>query len=213
MALQRRLDLDRVVIVQPSFYGTDNAATLDGPRQLGPQRARGVAVIDDKTSRETLDAMAAAGMRGVRLNLETAGEADPAAAARKLGAAVAQIAGRGWHLQVHTRIAVIAALADALDALPVPLVVDHFGGAKAALGPEQPGFAALVALLGSGKAYLKISGAYRISTRPPIAPTRRRWHGRSSPPIPSGFSGAAIGRTPAPRARPADRPPISALSS
>src|SRR3712207_6564720 len=41
LALQRALRLDRVVIVQPSVYGTDNRATLDGMRQLGPQRARG----------------------------------------------------------------------------------------------------------------------------------------------------------------------------
>ena len=37
--------MDRVVIVTPSVYGTDNSATLDGIRQLGPKRARGVAVI------------------------------------------------------------------------------------------------------------------------------------------------------------------------
>ena len=50
------LRLERVVIVQPSVYGTDNSCTLDGIRQLG-NRARGVAVIDDKTSDADLDAM------------------------------------------------------------------------------------------------------------------------------------------------------------
>jgi predicted TIM-barrel fold metal-dependent hydrolase len=79
LALQRRLRRDRVVIVQPSFYGVDDAATLEGLRQLGPRRARGVAVIDDKTSPQALDDMDKAGIRGIRLNLETAGEIDPAA--------------------------------------------------------------------------------------------------------------------------------------
>ena len=37
------LRLERVVIVQPSVYGTDNTCTLDGMRALG-DRARGVAV-------------------------------------------------------------------------------------------------------------------------------------------------------------------------
>src|SRR2546425_405331 len=68
--LQRALKLDRVVIVQPSVYGTDNSCTVDGVRQLG-QRGRGVAVIDKATPRAALEEMNAAGVRGVRLNLET----------------------------------------------------------------------------------------------------------------------------------------------
>lgn len=60
LELQRDLHLDRVVIVQPSVYGTDNSCTIDGIRQLGP-RARGVAVIDKSVSRMALEDMAAAG--------------------------------------------------------------------------------------------------------------------------------------------------------
>jgi predicted TIM-barrel fold metal-dependent hydrolase len=52
----------------------------------------------------------------------------------------------------------------------VPTVFDHFGGAQAALGPAQPGFADLVDLVRSGKAYVKISGAYRASTQAPDYP-------------------------------------------
>ena len=66
LALQKALRMDHVVIVTPSVYGADNAATLDGMRQLGPQRARGVAVIDSKTSTSDLDAMHRAGVRGIR---------------------------------------------------------------------------------------------------------------------------------------------------
>ena len=47
------------------------------------------------------------------------------------------------------------------------MVFDHFGGAQAALGVGQPGFANLVTLVRSGRAYVKISGAYRASTRGP----------------------------------------------
>src|SRR5260221_11964850 len=35
LELQRTLHLGRVVIVQPSVYGTDNRCTLDGMRRLG----------------------------------------------------------------------------------------------------------------------------------------------------------------------------------
>jgi predicted TIM-barrel fold metal-dependent hydrolase len=170
LALQRFLHLDRVVVVTPSIYGTDNSATLEGMRRLGRARARGVAVIDERTPDAALDDMARAGISGIRVNVETIGEFDPDVAARKLRAAIDRAKDRGWHVQVYTRLAVISALADQIGASPVPVVFDHFGGARAARGPEQPGFGALVALLRSGKAYVKISGGYRSSSQAPDYP-------------------------------------------
>src|SRR5207237_9968489 len=79
LTLQKHLKMDRVVIVQPSVYATDNSATLDGLRQLGPERARGVAVIDEKTTPAQLDELAEGGIRGIRLNLESGGVTGPAA--------------------------------------------------------------------------------------------------------------------------------------
>ena len=177
LALQKALHMDHVVIVTPSVYGTDNAATLDGMKQLGPQRARGVAVIDDKTGAAELDAMERAGVRGIRVNLEQAGIVDPAASAKKLEAAVQQIKGRPWHLQMYTRLPVIEALKAQLAAVPVPLVFDHFAGADAALGPQQAGFGTVLDMVRSGKAYVKVSGAYRASAQAPdyadVAPLAR----------------------------------------
>ena len=45
--------------------------------------------------------------------------------------------------------------------------VRSFPGAQAALGARQPGFAAVLDLVKSGKAYVKISGAYRASKAAP----------------------------------------------
>jgi predicted TIM-barrel fold metal-dependent hydrolase len=87
-----------------------------------------------------------------------------------LQAAIARVRDRGWHVQVYTTLGMIAALKDLVAASPVPVVFDHFGGARAALGPGQPGFADLLALVRSGKAYVKISGAYRASTLAPDYP-------------------------------------------
>jgi predicted TIM-barrel fold metal-dependent hydrolase len=166
LALQRALRLSRVVIVQPSVYGSNNSCTLDGMRRLG-KRARGVAVIDAATSNAALDEMHRAGIRGVRVNLATAGESDPAQARRDLAAAVARVAPLGWHVQVYTELSVIAALQEELSQLGVPVVFDHFGGATAAGGVEQPGFAALLALVRTGHAYVKVSAAYRSSDKAP----------------------------------------------
>ena len=161
-ALHKALRIERVVIVTPSVYGTDNSATLFGIKARGAT-ARGVAVIDDKTPESDLDAMAKAGIRGIRLNLATGGVSDPAVGRPRFQAAVERVKNRGWHIQLFTSLAMISAIKDLVAASPVPVVFDHFGGAQAALGPEQPGFSDLLELVKSGKAYVKISGAYRAS--------------------------------------------------
>ncbi|HEV2334130.1 MAG TPA: ROK family protein [Stellaceae bacterium] len=175
-ALQQALHLSRVVIVQPSVYGSDNSCTLDGMRQLG-SRARGVAVIDEATTKAALDQMHAAGIRGVRVNLATAGESDPSQARRNLAAAVSRVAPLGWHVQVYTELSVIAALKDEVPGLGVPIVFDHFGGARASGGVDQAGFAALLALVAGAHAYVKVSAAYRSSEKAPayddVAPLAR----------------------------------------
>lgn len=165
-ALHRALHMPRVVIVTPSVYGTDNAATLFGMKARGAN-ARGIAVIDDRTPDSALDDMGRAGVRGIRLNLATTGVTDPAVARQRLQAAMERMSRRGWHVQMYTTLSVIAAIKDLVAAAPVPVVFDHFGGAQAALGVQQPGFADLVELVRVGKACVKISGAYRSSTNAP----------------------------------------------
>jgi len=164
--LHAALGIARVVIVQPSVYGTDNACTLDAVRQLG-SRARAVVVIDDGTSDADLDDMHARGARGIRLNLATAGQTDPEVARGLFERAAERLEPRGWHIQMYTQLSVIEALAETVRQAPVPVVFDHFGGARAAPGSRQPGFAALVELVREGSAHVKISAAYRISDQGP----------------------------------------------
>ncbi len=175
-ALHRALHMERVVIVTPSVYGTDNSATLYGMKARGAN-ARGVAVIGETTPEGDLDAMGLAGVRGIRLNLATAGQVDPAVGRRRFQAAAARMKSRGWHIQMYTNLAVVAGIKDLVLDSSAPAVFDHFGGVQAALGLDQPGFADLLDLVRSGRAYVKISGAYRASSRAPdyadVAPFAR----------------------------------------
>jgi predicted TIM-barrel fold metal-dependent hydrolase len=165
--LHKALRMQRVVIVTPSVYGTDNSATLWGMKARG-NNARGVAVIDDKTPESELDAMARAGIRGIRINLATGAAApDPAAARKRFQAAAERVKARRWHIQMYVTLPVISSIKDLVLASPVPVVFDHFGRAQAALGVGQAGFSDLVELLRSGKAYVKVSGAYRVSHQGP----------------------------------------------
>jgi predicted TIM-barrel fold metal-dependent hydrolase len=168
-ALHKALHIQRVVIVTPSVYGTDNSATLFGMKARGND-ARGVAVIDDKTTESELDALGKAGIRGIRINLATSGVSDPNIGRSRLQNAIERMKSRGWHIQVYADTPVVSAVKDLVAAAPMPVVFDHFGGAQADLGLEQPGFADLLALVKSGKAYVKISGAYRLSKLAPDYP-------------------------------------------
>ncbi|GAA4331287.1 amidohydrolase family protein [Pigmentiphaga soli] len=164
-ARQRALGLQRAVIVQSSAYGTDNACLRAALGELGGA-ARGVAVVAAGVPDAELDALAAAGVRGLRINLESAGERDPASAARALQAAAGIARGRGWHVQVYTHPDVLLALRPVVESLPVPLVLDHFGRVDAAGGSSSPGFLLLRDWLRDGRVYVKLSAPRRVARDP-----------------------------------------------
>jgi predicted TIM-barrel fold metal-dependent hydrolase len=174
--LHDRLHMERVVIVTPSVYGTNNDCTVDAIRQLRPH-ARGVAVVAPETTASELDELRRGGIRGIRLNFETVGITDPNVALERFRLASAQVAKHGLHIQINTRLSVLEPLESEIARGPATVVFDHFAQAEAARGVDQPGFAVLVRLLKSGRAYAKVSSAYRISTRPPdyadVAPLAR----------------------------------------
>src|SRR3982074_1372477 len=123
-ALHQALRLQRVVIVTPSVYGTDNSATLWGMKARGGN-ARGVAVIDDKTPESELDAMGREGVCGIRLNLSTGGTNDPAAGRERSPRALERMKNRNWHVQMNTNLAMVSATRDLVATSPVPVVFDH----------------------------------------------------------------------------------------
>src|SRR5215475_10471357 len=89
----------RFVIVQPSFYGTDNTLLLESLDAL-EGAGRGVAVIEGAaTPLATLAEFARRGVRGLRLNLYS-----PVTSAPPLEVAFAALAAPardlGWHVEV-----------------------------------------------------------------------------------------------------------------
>jgi DNA-binding FadR family transcriptional regulator/predicted TIM-barrel fold metal-dependent hydrolase len=159
------LGLQRGVVVTPSIYGTDNRATLAALRRA-PDRLRGVAVIDPGASDTELAELHAAGVRGVRANLLFAGGIGLAAAE----SVARRVAPLGWHLEVLLPIGDMPDFADRMKALPVPVVVDHMGHTPPAAIRGNPGFEGLLRLVGDGRAWVKLSGAYRVTAEgPPFA--------------------------------------------
>jgi len=118
-ALHKALGIQRVVIVTPSVYGTDNSSSLYGMKARGND-ARGVAVINDKTPESELDALHQAGMRGIRLNLKTGGIKDPAVAVQMFQASAERMKKRNWHIQLNVTMAMMTAIKAQLAASPAP---------------------------------------------------------------------------------------------
>ena len=130
-ALRDRLGFDRNVIVQASCHGTDNAATLEAiARSDG--RARGVAVVDPGIDEDALAALHAGGIRGIRFNFLKR-LVDDAPRDRFLD--VAARLPEGWHVVVYFEADILDELRGFLDAIPVPLVIDHMGRPDVTQGP------------------------------------------------------------------------------
>ncbi|MBN1959051.1 MAG: amidohydrolase family protein [Desulfuromonadales bacterium] len=151
------LGLDRAVIVHPSVYGTDNRATLEAIKK-GGKNFRGVAVVDEDIDFSELEDMHQAGIRGVRINLLFEGGIGMSGV-KKLTQKVAPL---GWHLQVLIDVSEFDEL-DTLGDLPVDVVFDHMGHMPTAKGLNDPGFVKMLKMLERGHAWVKLSGAYRIS--------------------------------------------------
>lgn len=168
-ALHRALHIERVVIVTPSAYGTDNSSTIYGMKARGPN-ARGIAVVNDKTPDSEFESLSKAGFRGARIISGFSGPNDPASVRPLYQSAVNRFRNHNWMIEMYTNLAVISAIKDLVHASPMPTVFDHFGGLQPELGLEQAGFADLLGLIRSGNAYMKISAAYRSSTKAPDYP-------------------------------------------
>lgn len=159
-----RHGVGHLVLVQPSVYGTDNSLLLQALR-VQPGRHRGVVVLADDVGDIELDAMHAAGVRGVRLNLVSpVGEAvDVGARFRRLAPRLHE---RGWHLQWYVGADALAGLVRLHGGGAPVCVLDHLAGLHAGLADDHPAWSALAALAAGG-AWVKLSGWYRLGATAP----------------------------------------------
>ncbi len=144
-ALRDHLGFARNVIVQASCHGTDNAATLDAiARSNGA--ARGVAVVDPAISDADLAGLHAGGMRAIRFNflrrlVDHAPKDRFLEVSRRLPA--------GWHVVIYFEADLLDELRPFMQAIPVPIVVDHMGRPDVSQGPDGADLRAFRALLDS----------------------------------------------------------------
>ncbi len=158
------LGCSRAVLVQPSFYGTDNSAMLAAMKVAG-SAFRGVAVISDAMTGRELEALHEAGVRGARLNIVDVREGKGQFPIERVAKLAERIKPFGWHIEFLMHVDEFPQLDTMLDELPIDLVFGHLGYVKTEKGVATPGFRALLRLLRNGRAWVKLTGAYRISSQ------------------------------------------------
>jgi 2-pyrone-4,6-dicarboxylate lactonase len=159
-----KLGCRRAVLVQPSFYGTDNSAMLAAMKAGGPA-FRGVAVIGDDATASELEAMHAAGVRGARLNIVDVREGKGQLPIERIARLADRIRPFGWHIEFLMHVDEFPEIDTTLGRLPVDVVFGHLGYVKTEKGITAPGFQSLLRLLRSGRAWVKLTGPYRISSQ------------------------------------------------
>ncbi len=131
-ALRDHLGFEKNVIVQASCHGTDNAATLHAIA-ASAGKARGVAVVDPDLPEEDLYKLHEGGMRGIRFNfLKRLVDNAP----KDKFLEVSKRLPKGWHVVIYFEADILEELRPFMDAIPVPLVIDHMGRPDVTQGPN-----------------------------------------------------------------------------
>jgi predicted TIM-barrel fold metal-dependent hydrolase len=163
--LQQRLGVTRVVIVTPRCYVTDNSCTVDAIGQLGLANARGIAVLRPSVTDAELKRLHEGGIRGIRFTV-----ANPETAAVSIDMIeplAKRIAALGWHVQLNMEPEQIADNASLLQRLPTTIVFDHMGKLTFVGGMQHPAYRVIRGLFDSGRAWVKLSGAYLDTSKGP----------------------------------------------
>lgn len=150
--------LSHGVLIQPSFLGSDNHFMLEALRRY-PQRLRAVAVVDVDVDEAWLEALAAAGVVGIRLNLIGKSLADYRS--REWSALFERLAARGWQVEIQRGIDDVALIVPSIRASGVTVVIDHFGLPTGGIDRKKTNHQAFLDLLGDERVWLKLSAAYR----------------------------------------------------
>jgi D-galactarolactone isomerase len=162
-AVQARLGLARVVVVQPNAYGADNRVTLAAVAALGPE-ARGVAVVRPGVSDVELQRLTQGGIRAIRFF----GLPGGALSWDVMDELAARLHPFGWSAIVQLDGRTLPEREAQIKRLPGRFVIDHTGKFLEPVSPDHPAFAALLRLVDTGRCWVKLSAPYETSkTGPP----------------------------------------------
>lgn len=161
-ALAEKLGLSRAVFVQAKPFGTDNSCLLDAIKKYGPQKSRGIAVVNADVSEKELKLLNEGGVCGLRFSVWNPKNAVVSFdLCKPLSERTKEM---GWNMQLHMSAAQLLEHADVIEHLGCKVVIDHMGRLDPALGVNDPAFPFLCRLIDRGNTWIKLSGPYLNTT-------------------------------------------------
>ena len=157
-AVQRRLGLERVVVVQPNAYADDNHLVLEAIAALGAC-ARGVGVVRPGVADAELERLTRGGIRGLRIMTLNGGTLG----FDVMDALMTRVHAFGWHANIQLDGRELPKHAAQIARLPGRFVIDHTGKFLEPVSVDDPAFAALLRLVDTGRCWVKVSGPYETS--------------------------------------------------
>jgi D-galactarolactone isomerase len=156
-AMQRRLGLERVIVVQPNAYAEDNRVTLNAIKELG--NARGVAVVKRGVSDAELERLTKAGVCALRIMTLHGGTLG----FDVMDELMARVHPFGWHANIQLDGRELPKVEAQIRRLPGKFVIDHTGKFLEPVETSSEPFKSLLRLVDTGRCWVKLSAPYETS--------------------------------------------------
>ena len=157
-AVQKRLGLERVIVVQPNAYADDNEVTVSSIKRFG-KNAKGVAVVKPDVMDAELDRLTKAGMCAVRIMTLHGGMLG----FDVMDEVVARVHPFGWHANLQLDGRELPKFEAQIKRLPGKFVIDHTGKFLEPVSPDSREFRSLLNLVDTGRCWVKLSAPYETS--------------------------------------------------
>jgi predicted TIM-barrel fold metal-dependent hydrolase len=162
MHVAAALGLDRAVLVQPSYYGSDNAYLLDCLAR-SPGRYRGVVMAPASTPLRELRAWHQLGVRGLRLDLFKASAEGKSveAVVSDLRASCESAARLGWSVDLYVPGQLCLQITPAFGDLACPVTIAHMGYLVTAPSISESACGEFIDAARAAAVWVKLTGFYR----------------------------------------------------
>ena len=154
------LGIDHAMVAHATTQGPGNEIYLDAIAKA-PDRLVGVVRLDETLTREEARRLHALGVRGSRFGFHPmAGGVFNRAALEHVASLTAEL---GWFVQLHIDSRLLSELQPWIAALPINVVLDHYGRVDIAEGMGGENVRVLLQLAALPHVWVKLSGADRVS--------------------------------------------------
>lgn len=154
-----RHNLSHGILVQPSFFGTNNDVMLEAIRKF-PARLKGIAVVDPTANLEELSQLKEQGIVGIRLNLF--GLPVPSLETSEWKQLLSYLEVLGWQIELHAPPEYLVSLLPSLSQYNINIVIDHFGRVNSLPDITGEDYQTFLKLLDIDRHWIKVSGFYRL---------------------------------------------------